>query len=55
MRVLFEKRVHKFISKDNDQLIKEMLTKGVQQLRSGPEPRRRPRLTSATATESAAC
>jgi hypothetical protein len=34
MRALFEKRVHRFISKDNDQLIKESLTKGVQFLRA---------------------
>jgi hypothetical protein len=34
MRLLFEKRVHAFISKDNDQLIKESLTAGVQFLRS---------------------
>jgi hypothetical protein len=33
MRALFEKRVHKFISKDNDRLIKEAMTKGVQFLR----------------------
>jgi hypothetical protein len=33
MRALFEKRVHKFISKDNDRLIKESLTKGVQFMR----------------------
>ena len=29
LRVLLEKRVHAFISKDNDRLIKESLTKGV--------------------------
>jgi hypothetical protein len=34
MRVLFEKRVHTFISKDNDQLIKDSLTTGVQYLRA---------------------
>jgi hypothetical protein len=34
MRLLFEKRVHKFISKDNDQLIKDSLTNGVQMLRA---------------------
>jgi hypothetical protein len=33
MRALFEKRVHAFISKDNDRLIKDSLTKGVQFLR----------------------
>jgi hypothetical protein len=34
MRALFEKRVHRFISKDNDQLIMDSLTNGVQRLRS---------------------
>ncbi len=34
MRVLFEKRVHKFISKDNDTLIKSSLTDGVTMLRA---------------------
>jgi hypothetical protein len=34
MRALFEKRVHRFISKDNDQLIKDSLTNGVRQLRA---------------------
>ncbi|HWE67605.1 MAG TPA: SRPBCC family protein [Acidimicrobiales bacterium] len=34
MRLLFEKRVHTFISKDNDQLIKDSLTNGVQYLRA---------------------
>ena len=34
MRALFEKRVHRFISKDNDQLIKDSLTKGVHHLRA---------------------
>ncbi|HEY2215137.1 MAG TPA: SRPBCC family protein [Acidimicrobiales bacterium] len=34
MRVLFEKRVHKFISKDNDTLIKSSLTNGVTMLRA---------------------
>jgi hypothetical protein len=34
MRALFEKRVHRFISKDNDQLIKDSLTNGVQRLRA---------------------
>jgi len=34
MRMLFEKRVHRFISKDNDQLIKCSLTTGVQYLRA---------------------
>jgi hypothetical protein len=33
-RALFEKRVHAFISKDNDQLIYDSLTKGVQMLRA---------------------
>ncbi len=34
MRVLLEKRVHKFISKDNDTLIKSSLTNGVTMLRA---------------------
>jgi len=34
MRALFEKRVHRFISKDNDQLIKDSLAKGVHHLRA---------------------
>ena len=34
MRALFERRVHKFISKDNDQLIKDSLTNGVKLLRA---------------------
>jgi hypothetical protein len=34
MRVLLEKRVHRFISKDNDRLIKDSLTAGVQHLRA---------------------
>ncbi len=34
MRALFEKRVHKFISKDNDTLIKSSLTNGITQLRA---------------------
>ena len=34
LRALLEKRVHAFISKDNDQLIKESLTKGVGYLRA---------------------
>ena len=34
MRVLLEKRVHDFISKDNDRLIKDSLTKGVQMMRA---------------------
>src|SRR5580700_9473947 len=33
MRLLLERRVHRFISKDNDKLIKDSLTKGVQFLR----------------------
>ncbi|HVA09160.1 MAG TPA: hypothetical protein VNG12_20690 [Acidimicrobiales bacterium] len=33
-RVLLEKRVHTFISKDNDTLIKASLTKGVEMLRA---------------------
>jgi hypothetical protein len=33
LRILLEKRVHAFISRDNDHLIKESLTKGVQYLR----------------------
>ena len=33
MRVLLEKRVHDFISKDNDRLIRDSLTKGVQMIR----------------------
>jgi hypothetical protein len=53
MRFLFEKRVHKFISKDNDQLIKEMLTKGVQQLRTA-RAKAAAKADGATTTESAA-
>jgi Polyketide cyclase / dehydrase and lipid transport len=34
MRVLLEKRVHAFISKDNDRLIHDSLTNGVQALRA---------------------
>ena len=34
LRALLEKRVHAFISKDNDRLIKESLTKGVGYLRA---------------------
>ena len=34
MRALFEKRVHRFISKDNDRLIKDSLTTGVRHLRA---------------------
>ena len=34
MRLLLEKRVHDFISKDNDRLIKDSLTKGVQMMRA---------------------
>ena len=34
LRALFEKRVHAFISKDNDHLIKESLTTGVRLLRA---------------------
>ena len=34
LRVLLEKRVHAFISKDNDRLIKESLTTGVRYLRA---------------------
>ena len=34
MRVLLEKRVHDFISKDNDRLIRESLTNGVQMMRA---------------------
>jgi hypothetical protein len=33
MALLLEKRVHDFISKDNDRLIKDMLTKGVEMMR----------------------
>ncbi|HUC06125.1 MAG TPA: SRPBCC family protein [Acidimicrobiales bacterium] len=33
-RLLLEKRVHRFISKDNDRLIAESLTRGVQMLRA---------------------
>ncbi|HEY3841771.1 MAG TPA: hypothetical protein VGL48_00860 [Acidimicrobiales bacterium] len=33
-RALLEKRVHRFISKDNDRLIKDSLTNGVQLLRA---------------------
>jgi hypothetical protein len=34
MRLLLEKRVHAFISKDNDRLIRDSLTAGVQMLRA---------------------
>jgi hypothetical protein len=34
LRFLLEKRVHAFISKDNDRLIADMLTRGVQLLRA---------------------
>ena len=34
MRLLLEKRVHDFISKDNDRLIRESLTNGVQMMRA---------------------
>ncbi len=34
MRLLLERRVHDFIPKDNDRLIKESLTKGVQMMRA---------------------
>ena len=34
MRVLFEKRVHHFISKDNDKLISDSLTNGVKMMRA---------------------
>jgi hypothetical protein len=34
MRLLLEKRVHDFISKDNDRLIKDSLTKGVTMMRA---------------------
>ena len=34
LRTLLEKRVHAFISKDNDRLIQESLTKGVRYLRA---------------------
>ena len=34
LRALLEKRVHAFISKDNDRLIKESLTTGVRYLRA---------------------
>ena len=34
MRVLLEKRVHDFISKDNDRLIRDSLTNGVQMMRA---------------------
>jgi hypothetical protein len=37
MRALFEKRVHRFISKDNDRLIKDSLTKGVRHLRAAQD------------------
>jgi hypothetical protein len=33
MRILLEKRVHAFISKDNDQLIRDSLTNGVKMMR----------------------
>ena len=34
MRLLLERRVHDFISKDNDRLIRDSLTKGVQMMRA---------------------
>lgn len=34
LRLLLEQRVHHFISKDNDRIIKEALTTGVQRLRA---------------------
>ncbi len=34
MRLLLEKRVHDFISKDNDRLIRDSLTNGVQMMRA---------------------
>ena len=37
LRALLEKRVHAFISKDNDHLIKESLTTGVRLLRAAKE------------------
>jgi hypothetical protein len=36
-RTLLEKRVHRFISKDNDRLIKDSLTNGVRMLRAARE------------------
>ena len=51
LRALLEKRVHAFISKDNDRLIQESLTTGVRYLRAARakaqakaagRPRRRP-------------
>jgi hypothetical protein len=37
MRLLLEKRVHAFISKDNDQLIRDSLTNGVKMMREARE------------------
>ena len=42
LRFLFEKRVHRFISKDNDQLIKDSLTNGVQLLRAARAKKAQP-------------
>jgi hypothetical protein len=42
LRFLFEKRVHRFISKDNDQLIKDSLTNGVRLLRAARAKKAQP-------------
>ena len=53
LRALLEKRVHAFISKDNDRLIKESLTNGVRYLRKSKakaQPRRRRKPTESSGT-----
>jgi hypothetical protein len=37
MRVLFERRVHHFISKDNDRLITDAVNGGIRQMRAAQE------------------
>ena len=46
MRLLLEKRVHDFISKDNDRLIRDSLTNGVQMMRAARAKRRATRTTT---------
>jgi hypothetical protein len=50
LRVLLEKRVHAFISKDNDRLIEELLTKGVRHLRAAKAKAQAEATAQATAT-----
>jgi hypothetical protein len=38
LRVLLERRVHRFISKDNDALIAGAMAEGLRRLREGPRP-----------------